>query len=75
MSLEDTYEEVEDFMEKVEKTKYDIPDFDGRIWCEDYLLDIVNICQEWLEDNQEQYLKIRRAEEFQANSEYERSRI
>ena len=58
MSLIDTYEEVEDFIENIEKVKDDIPDFDGKFWCEDYMMDILNICEEWIEAHQEEYYKV-----------------
>lgn len=75
MSLIDTYEEVEDFIESLEKIKNDIPDFDGKIWCEDYLLDVLKVCEDWVEENQEEYFKLRKEEIDELNYEFEKSRL
>lgn len=75
MSLIDTYEEVEDFIENLERIKYDIPDFDGKFWCGDYMNDILNICEEWIEVHQEEYYKLRQEEVEQLDYEFEKSRL
>ena len=75
MSLIDTFEEVEDFIENIEKVKNDIPDFDGKFWCGDYFMDILNICEEWIEAHQEEYYKLRQEEINQLNYEFEKDRL
>lgn len=74
-NLADTYEEVLEFMENVKSFIDDIPDFEEKDYCEDYLSDIVKLCSDWLEQNQEEYLKIKTEEENSLIREYERSRL
>ena len=45
-NLADTYEEVLEFMENVKSFIDDIPDFEEKDYCEDYLSDIVNRLKE-----------------------------
>lgn len=74
-NLADIYEEVLEFMENVKSFIDDIPDFEEKDYCEDYLSDIVKLCSDWLEQNQEEYLKIKTEEENSLIREYERSRL
>lgn len=74
-NLIDIYEEVVEFMENMESFIGDVPDFDGEYYCEDYLLEIVKICSDWLEEHQEKYLKEKTEEENSLIREYERSRL
>lgn len=74
-NLIDTYEEVLEFMENVKGFFGDVPDFSEKYYCEDYLLDIIKLCSEWLEQNQEEYIKARTEEENSLIREYERSRL
>lgn len=75
MSLVDIYEEVEDFIDKLTKIKDDIPDFDEKFWCEDYLTDTIRMCEEWIEEHQEDYFKLRQQEIDELNYEFEKSRL
>lgn len=74
-NLIDTYEEVLEFMENVKGFFSDVPDFSEKYYCEDYLLDVIKLCSEWLEQNQEEYIKARTEEENSLIREYERSRL
>lgn len=74
-SLTDTYEEVLEFMENIISFIDDIPDFEEKNYCEDDLSDIIKLCSDWLEQNQEEYLKIKTEEENSLIREYERSRL
>lgn len=74
-NLTDIYEEVVEFMENMKSFIGDVPDFDGEHYCEDYLLEIVKICSDWLEEHQEKYLKEKTEEENSLIREYERSRL
>ena len=71
----DTYEEVSNFIEKIESLKDEIPEFSDSIWCEDALIDIQNTCETWLEDNREEYWRLRREEQNYADREFERDRL
>jgi hypothetical protein len=75
MSLMEEFEEVEDFIKNVKRLYDEIPDFSKIFDCQDLLLDILKICEEWIEENQEEYSKLRQEEIDELNYEYEKSRL
>ena len=74
-NIVDTFDDVENFIDTVNKIKDEVPDFDGKFWCEDYLMDILNLCEEWIEAHQEEYCRIRQSEIDELNYEFEKSRL
>ena len=71
----DVYEDVEDFLDKIESLKFDIPRFENTDWCEDYINDIISLCNEWLDEHQSEYQKARYKEQLAIDEDYERSKL
>lgn len=73
-NLIDTYEEVLDFMEELHNIVEDIPEFEDSNWVDNYLTNALKLCSDWLEQNEEEYGRLKAEEEIALNREYERSK-
>ena len=75
LEFESTFEQVYDFLSELKYGLSDIPNFEEKEDVKDYLKEAIRLCNDWLEENEERYYKIRKAEEDEMNREFERSRL